>query len=390
MNGWFILPNWVFYYSQFITIPQVGLIDGLSKLVAVFLEVPSGAISDLIGKKKTLILGNACFSLCCLLLIRANTFNELLLGNIIMFIGFAFISGSKEAILYDSLLDIQKEKHYDEVIGKVNSLAMLATIGSIFGGGLLYKFSPQFTFIAWFVFSGVAITLLSFMKEPFSDEGHITYTAYLSKLKSGVSSIFTQPKLSFVLPVLFFSMLIKSYEGVIRQNTGAYFGFTGETFGYMLALISIPTLIVSYKYNKIVAFFKTKVEFLFIFFYLIGFGLVYLTSNLYWGVASFLSVYVAQEIVKPYLITLINKNTDSKHRATALSTVSLFSEFPYMLLVIFFGTIITITYIKYLYLIFLLALIGYLVARYTTSKNIRPTQLSTSLKTEKEPVFSQE
>jgi MFS family permease len=308
------------------------------------------------------------FVLCCLIIIRATNFSWLLIGNIIMFIGFAFVSGAKEAMLFDSLKDIEKEDHYDEVLGKVNSIATLTTVASIFAGGLLFRFNPQFTFAAWLLFSVISIGILVWMNEPKSDTEEVSYAEYFSKLKTGVQSIFTKPVFSFVLPVLFFSMLFKGYEGVIRQNTGAYFGLSGETFGYILAVILVPTLLVSYNYNKIIALFKEKVQFLFVCLYILGFFLVYITNNLYFGVFSFLSVYVAQELAKPYIIGLINKQTESKHRATAISTVSLFSEFPYMIVVIFFGTLIQVENIRYYYLFLLIALSAYLITHLFTRK----------------------
>ena len=80
--------------------------------------------------------------------------------------------------------------------------------------------------------------------------------------------------------------------------------------------------------------------------YFVGFLIVFLTNNLYLGILSFLIIYGAQEIVRPYRTSLVNKNTDSKHRATALSTVALFSEFPYMILVIFFGGLLEVENIR--------------------------------------------
>lgn len=363
MNGWFILPNWVFYFSRFINIPQIGVIDGLSKLVAVILEVPSGAVSDLFGKRNTLIFGNVSIVASCIVLMFASNFPLLLLGNILMFIGFAFISGSKEAILYDSMIDIKKERHYDEVLGKVNSIATCVTIFSIFAGGVLYGIHPKLTFFAWMMFSMIATTLLFFMKEPKSDSEHVSYAAYISKLKTGVTSIFKQPAFTFILPVLFFPMLVHSYEGVIRQNTGAYFGFNGETFGYLLALIFIPTLFVSYNYKKIVDICKDHIEHVFMILYAIGFFLVYIFRSMSVGVVSFLFIYIAQELVKPYVVSLVNKNTQSKHRATALSTVSLFSEFPYIVLVMFGGSLIQVDKIKYLYVLLCVALLVYAMVR---------------------------
>lgn len=365
LNACFILPNWVFYFGRFIAIPAIALIDGLSKLVAVVLEVPSGAFSDLFGKKVTLIFGCLAHAICCLVLINANSFTTLLVGNIIMFVGFALISGAKEAILYDSLLDIKKEGEYDNVLGKVNTITIITTILTIFAGGLLYSISPELTFWAWFVFSILGIIVLMNMREPKSEtkEEVVSRRHYFAKIADGTKSIFNHSFLGFILPVLFFAMLIKAYEGVIRQNTGAYFGFTGETFGYLMALISIPTIAISYNFGKIKEKFKDSTEYIFIFLYIIGFTIVYLTSSMIWGIASFVAVYAAQEIAKPFITSMVNKNTPSSHRATALSTVSLLSEIPYMIIVIFFGTLLTVDNINYLYLIFALVVVAYTVVR---------------------------
>ena len=158
-------------------------------------------------------------------------------------------------------------------------------------------------------------------------------------------------------------MLIKAYEGVVRQNTGAYFGFDGETFGYAFALITIPALAVSYNYGKIARRLKHAAESVYLAMYALGFMIVFLTDNLALGIISFTSIYMAQELAKPYITSLVNKNTDSRHRATALSTVSLMSELPYMVLVIFFGSFIEVDSIRYLYLIFTITLFIYIIVR---------------------------
>lgn len=387
MNGWFILPNWVFYYARYISIAEIGIIDGLAKVVSVFLEIPSGAISDSIGKKKTLIFSHFCVAIACLMTIYSTNFFSLLISSIVVFIGFAFTSGAKEALLYDSLLEIKKEIHYEEVLGKVNSLATLTTLVSIFIGGWLFGVEPKLTFIAWLIFSLLAVLLLTFMKEPQVSEKQFSRQLYFTKLKSGVVSIFSKPVITFILPVLFISMLFKSYEGVIRQSTGAYFGFNGETFGYLLALISIPTLLVSYNYRWLADKLKNHLEYLFIGLYMLGFLLVYLTSSLYFGVASFLFVYVAQELAKPYVLSLINRQTDSSHRATAISTVSLFSEFPYMIIVLFFGSILVADKIGYLYLILFLLLGVYLAIRHFKGRPTKTIPVG-AIEAEKELIYT--
>ena len=156
-----------------------------------------------------------------------------------------------------------------------------------------------------------------------------------------------------------------------------------------MALISIPTLLVSYNYTRIVKRFKDNLEYLFVGLYGIGFLLVFLTNKVIWGVGSFLSVYVAQEITKPYIASLVNKRTESKHRATAISTVSLFSEFPYMIITVFFGTLIEVVMIRYLYLGFVFMLGVYLMLR-KTGKQLKSRNLELKSKENIEPIFDRD
>jgi MFS family permease len=56
-NLWFVGAVWLYFYRLYITDQDVGIIDGLAFLVALIIEVPSGAIADAIGRKKIVMLG---------------------------------------------------------------------------------------------------------------------------------------------------------------------------------------------------------------------------------------------------------------------------------------------------------------------------------------------
>lgn len=290
----------------------------------------------------------------------------LLFGNIIMFAGFAFVSGAKEALLYESMLEIQQTENYDEVLGKVNSIAIATTVVSIFLGGWLFSIDPRLTFFAWLIFSLVAAIILFFMREPVVVVDTTNALSYLETLKSGVKAIFHKTFRPFVFAVLFWSMFIKSYEGVVRQSMGSYFGFTGETLGYVIAVVMIPALLVAFNYRKVKTFFTEKyLPFVIILLYVVAF-LIALLANIYAGMATFLLIYVAQEIANPFVLGLINKHIDSKHRSTAISTVSLFSQIPYILIVIGFGQLLDPTRLPLMYVVF----IGLLVLYFLTSTDL--------------------
>ncbi len=362
----FIQPNWLFYFSIFIPLGSAFLIDGISKIVGIFLEVPSGALADFCGKKFTLIAGLTSFIVQGFLVLFWHSFLGFLVAQIILVLGFALLSGSKEAYLYEHLLSIKKETHYDLVLGRVNSIATASYIFSLISSGLLYSINPWLSYLAWIITSVLGIIILCFMPETNKksrSEIKAESGSYLQVIRSGFSIILKKPFLTFILPVMFFAVLPKSYEGAVRQATGLYFGYDGETLGYLIGIVLIPALFVSYNFGKLSTYLGKKLELLFLTAYLLGFGIVLLTNNLALGAVSFFFVYTAQEIINPYRVSLINKNVDSEYRATAISTVTLFSDMPYILISILFTSLFTLEdHLLYLYGGFITTIVFYFVA----------------------------
>lgn len=106
-------------------------------------------------------------------------------------------------------------------------------------------------------------------------------------------------------------MLFMTYSDVVRQSTAAHFGFTGESFSYIFALVLIPTIVISYYYGRLSSLAADRLPSLASLTYILGFAVVLFTNNLAFGILSFLLVCAAQESIKPFVLSLVNKNTDS-------------------------------------------------------------------------------
>src|SRR3989344_5022524 len=55
-NTWFWLGIWIFYYLRFTNYAGIGIIETVLIISITLAEIPTGAVADLFGKKKTLIL----------------------------------------------------------------------------------------------------------------------------------------------------------------------------------------------------------------------------------------------------------------------------------------------------------------------------------------------
>lgn len=338
LNGWFILPNWVFYFSQHISLAEIGIVEGVAVLIGLLMEVPSGALSDLLGKKRTIIFGSLVIIASCFALLQATEFMHFLIGNVLMFIGFSFHSGATEAFAYDSLVERKKEKSYDIVAARHTSLAIGASIISTFIGGFLYGIDPGFPFIAWIIFLSISVAVLLYAKEPLVDTVTFSTRTYILHLKEGVQTLFSARMHTYIAAIMGLAILVKLNQGMVRQATAGDFGFTGETFGYVLGFITLPAIWLSFSFDTLrrkwgeVGLLKgIMVAFI------TAFCIPFFYKNLLGGIGLFFLLNTIEKFAQPLTSVIINSRIDSKHRATTLSTLALFSQIPYTVLVIGFA-----------------------------------------------------
>lgn len=359
VNGWFILPNWVFYFRQYISQTQVGVVEGIAVLIGILMEVPSGVLADLLGKRNTIVAGSIFQLASCLILINSREFTHFILGNAVMFIGFAFHSGAIEALAYDSLKEKGQANNYSEVIGKSSSIIIAATLISTFVGGYLYGIAPQAPFYAWIVFLLLSIVLLLFMTEPSVDSAKFNVRNYIIHLQEGTKTIFQANLKNLLIPIFTFAIFIKLYQGIVRQSTAAYFGYTGETFGYLFSLISVPAIYASFQFGKIRTLLGDKKLILVnLISFTSAFIIASFTRNPWVGASFYLIINLIENIARPLTSSLINESVDSKHRATALSTLALFSQIPYIVLVLFFASMTDQAHLSQLFTLYWISLLG--------------------------------
>jgi len=352
-NGWFVVPNWMFLYALYLTKQQIGFVEAVAILLGILLEVPTGIISDIFGKKKTLIAGNAIIALSALIITQAHVFPLFLIGNCLFFVGMAFNSGSFEAFAYDSLVESGKQGDYDKVTAKSTTLGLISFCVSVFLGGALFAINPVFPFYAWFFTSSAASLVLFFANEPIIDTFHAHFGDYFKKLKDGVKTIFSVRFAPILFPVLALSIIAKLNQGVVRQSTAMHFGFNGETFSYMLALSMIPAVFITSRFDYI----RKKVGttyllsgLLICFSFLFIFGAY--TNVQVFGIIFFILFTIIEKLSGQINTVASNERISSEHRATALSVIALIAQIPYVILMFSFSDFTSLQKIPILIIFF--------------------------------------
>lgn len=340
-NAWFAEANWFFVWLRFMTASQLGLLDAAVFAYGLLIEIPSGAVADLIGKKKSIVAAMFLSGLGIMFMSFGQEYIHFAIGFIIAQTGWALYSGAAEAFAYDSLVEKNEENSYDRVISASSSINRIVTVITIFVGGFLYAWYFKAPHFAWGLAAFIGAIVACGLTEPKIDTIKFSFKNYLAQLKDGGKSLFNERLKFFIFIIV--ALLGGDFMfnwGIIKPAAGAMFGFMENTQALLFpAFIMISALTVKFIPQMRKKF--TDKQGLFLLTSLMGFG--YLISGLplgHFGIIPLFIIIFAGSLAYPWLSIVVNREIDSKHRATALSTVALLAKLPYVILAIVAGKMI--------------------------------------------------
>jgi MFS family permease len=113
----------VLYFAQVTGSFALGLaIFSIASIAAMLFEVPTGVLSDRVGRRKTVILGSLASVFALGFYALGGSFGMLAIGAIFNGLTRAFLSGNNDALLYDTLKQEGKTDLFAEKLGKVSSM----------------------------------------------------------------------------------------------------------------------------------------------------------------------------------------------------------------------------------------------------------------------------
>jgi MFS family permease len=137
---WFmvVMPIIVLFFQDLgLSLQEVFLLQTVFAITVILLEVPSGYIADVMGRKLTLVTGAVFAVLGFGMYAIAQGFWMLFFGEMVVAVSSSLISGSDVALLYDSLLEMGREKQFSKIQGKVLSWGSFSEgIAGLIGGAL--------------------------------------------------------------------------------------------------------------------------------------------------------------------------------------------------------------------------------------------------------------
>ena len=119
---------------------QYGEIVGAYYLAMFVAEVPTGMLADRFGYKPMLVAGPLLLATGFLSLLVWPTYGGFLLGEVLLGLGHAVLSGPPAALLYESLREHDQEWRFLRTESGIGARRMLGTGAAFLLGGLLVRF----------------------------------------------------------------------------------------------------------------------------------------------------------------------------------------------------------------------------------------------------------
>lgn len=94
------------------TMLEIGIAEGVFHIASLLLEVPSGALADVYGRKRALMLSYCMSIVSSLLMIASRGLPGVCMALVFAAASYNFASGAREALAYDSLRSAGQEAYY--------------------------------------------------------------------------------------------------------------------------------------------------------------------------------------------------------------------------------------------------------------------------------------
>ncbi len=96
------------------TLVEIGFAESVFHVASLLFEVPSGVISDVFGRKKSMALSQCMTILSAILMIVSDSLAGVLPAMVFSAFGYNFASGTREALAYETLKADGQEASYDQ------------------------------------------------------------------------------------------------------------------------------------------------------------------------------------------------------------------------------------------------------------------------------------
>lgn len=307
----------VYRQGRGISLYDIFLIESVSWILMISLEVPWGWFADRFGYKNTIVISNIMFFISKIIFWQAHSFIMFLLERVFVSIALSGLSGCDSALLYSSIDEDESEKVFGEYSAYSTAGFFIASVASSF----IVKISVDLTaFLTIFPYAAAAV-LSFFLIETHGEKEEKT------GIWESFKEIFRNKKIIlFIVSLSLVTEVNQTVTVFLNQAQYSRSGIDIKYFGILLALIQIMGLGAAKSYKITEKFGRKKiVTALYSIMALSCVSLIF-TANAFISILCIMMVSVAIALMNPIAMEIENKSIEGNDRATMLSLYAIVSD----------------------------------------------------------------
>lgn len=325
---------WMIYLAgKGMSLTQLGLLETIFHITSFTMEVPTGAIADIFGRRVSRILGRFASLVSVIILLMSNSFYMFAVSFIFTALSYNLESGAGDALIYDSLKEIGEEEQYMRVNGNREVFYQAASTISFLIGGILAVRSYGIAFTLTILIGCITILQSFTFREPgvgAVQRAEHSDNLFIRQIKDSFKVIVKNPRVG---TLIVFTEIIMAFSTCIFYYLQNYLkgdGYNEAAIGIIYAVSSLAAAFTATQTHRIERRMKEK-------------GILLLmpmvTVACTWGIALsryhyilFILLMMTEGLIYVAVSDYVNKMIPSENRATILSFASMaFSLFMIVL-----------------------------------------------------------
>jgi len=315
---------WMLYLAlKGFTLLQLGIVEGVFHVTSLTMEIPTGVIADVFGRKISRFLSGFLYMLFLILMLIGTDVVVVSIAFALCGLSYTLESGSGDAMLYDSLVELDRKSDYPKINGRKEVAYQAGSMISLLIGGYIANSDFELTFKITIIITIITMLVVLRMKET-TVQKEKEKTSIGEKLKKqyveSFKYVFSNKRLGFLLIVGALFAFPVTTIFFYSQNYFFAQGFNTMEIGLFLALHSGTAVIGALLVERIIKKFSERMILYFIPLIEVILLWIYILD---YGYIAFILLGAVESIIYVILLEYVNRLIPSSKRATILSISSM-------------------------------------------------------------------
>ena len=309
---------WILYLQhRGLSLAQIGLAEACFHLAPITLELPSGSLADVLGRKWSLVIGALLVAASSALMLTVESIWLALPAMYLSGASYAFRSGAQQAFLYDALAEHERTAGFPRILGRLLSASFLVVAVTTWLGAVLADIGFAWPYALMIGVGLGAAWLAAGLREPVRERA--THRSIGRTIGEALRILGRRPALAGLLVFGAGLWTLLTLIGLYAQAVLAEQGLSTSRVGLVIGASLLCTAVGSWFAHRLTARGAFPIWAIGVAVVVVVGGLGLGSGVLALGIATYLIAELASGIYEPLQAARVNADVAAGQRATILS-----------------------------------------------------------------------